>query len=68
MRYQITVRYGGARQRYHTFALEAGDAAAALRSAAEEMPEEIAQDADLVELRIAVDPDDRVYVGEESSP
>ncbi|MDX1493260.1 MAG: hypothetical protein R3253_04230, partial [Longimicrobiales bacterium] len=66
MRFQITVRYGGSRQRYHTFVLEARDAADALRDAAEEMPPEIARDADLVELRIAVDPDDRTYLGEES--
>lgn len=67
MRFQITVRYGGARQRYHTFALEASDAAAALREASDEIPEEIAGDADLVELRIAVDPDDRTYLGEEGA-
>jgi hypothetical protein len=65
MRFQITVRYGGSRQRYHTSTLEAPDAAAALRGAADEMPPEIARDADLVELRIAVDPDDRAYLGEE---
>lgn len=67
MRFQITVRYGGSRQRYHTFVLEAEDAAAALRDAADEMPPEIARDADLVELRIAVDPDDRTYLGEEGA-
>lgn len=65
MRFQVTVRHGGARQRYHTFAVEAEDAGAALRVAADETPEEVARDADLVELRIAVDPDDRVYVGED---
>lgn len=64
MRYQITVRHGGARQRYHTFVVDAPDAAEGLRAAAEAMPEEIAADADLVELRIAVDPDARDYVGE----
>ncbi len=67
MRFQITVRYGGGRQRYHTFAVEAPDAAAALRAAADETPEEIAADADLVELRIAVDPEDRAYLGEEGA-
>lgn len=67
MRYQITVRYGGSRQRYHTFQVEAADAAAGLRRAADEMPDEIAGDADLVELRVAVDPDDRRYLGEEGS-
>lgn len=67
MRYQITVRYGGSRQRYHTFQVEADDAAAGLRRAADEMPDEIAGDTDLVELRVAVDPDDRRYLGEEGS-
>ena len=64
MRYQVTVRYGGQRQRYHTYAVEAVDAGAALEAAAEQMPPEIRGDADLVELRAAVDPDARSYVGE----
>jgi hypothetical protein len=64
MRYQVTVRYGGRRQRYHTFAVDAVDAGAALEAAAAQMTEEIRADADLVELRTAVDPDSRPYVGE----
>ena len=64
MRYQVTVRYGGRRQRYHTYAVEAADAGAALRAAAAEMPDEVRTDADLVELRPAVDPEARSYVGE----
>ncbi len=67
MRFQVTVRYGGSRQRYHTFAVDAADAASALRAAADETPPEIAGDADLVELRIAVDPDERAYLGEEGA-
>lgn len=67
MRFQITVRYGGARQRYHTFVVEAPNAVDALRSAADGMPAEIAGDADLVELRVAVDPDARTYLGEEGA-
>jgi len=62
MNYQVTVRYGGRRQRYHTFHVEAPDARAALATAAGEIPDEIASQADLVELRVAVDPDDRTYV------
>jgi hypothetical protein len=65
MHYQITVRYGGRRQRYHTWVVEAPDAPAALEAAAQEMPPEIAPEADLVELRIAVDPERRTYLGEE---
>lgn len=63
MRFQVTVRYGGRRQRYHTYVVEAGDAREALGTAAENLPVEIATDVDLVELRIAVDPDRRAYVG-----
>lgn len=59
MRYQITVRHGTQRQRYHTYEVEAHDAATALRLAAERMPPEIAQEVDLVEMRVAVDPDAR---------
>jgi hypothetical protein len=67
MRFQVTVRYGGRRQRYHTYVVEAGDAREALGTAAENLPVEIATDVDLVELRIAVDPDRRAYVGEPAS-
>lgn len=64
MRYQITVRHGTRRQRYHTYEVEAHDAATALRLAAERMPPEIVEEVDLVEMRVAVDPDARDYVGE----
>ena len=64
MRYQVTVRYGGRRQRYHTYAVDAADAGAALEVAAAQMPADIRGQADLVELRTAVDPEDRSYVGE----
>ncbi|MEX2466233.1 MAG: hypothetical protein WD995_04950 [Gemmatimonadota bacterium] len=62
MNFRITVRYGGRRQRYHTFGVVADDARAALTAAAAEIPDEIAPEADLVELRVAVDPDERQYV------
>ena len=65
MAYQVTVRYGTRTQRYHTYVVAADDAASALRVAAERMPPEISGQADLVELRVAVDPDARSYVGEE---
>jgi len=61
MNFQVTVRHGGRRQRYHTYAVEADDARGALTAAARDMPAEIAAEADLVELRIAVDPDARRY-------
>jgi hypothetical protein len=64
MRFQVTVRYGGRRQRYHTYAVDAADASAALEAAAARMPDDVRADADLVELRTAVDADARSYVGE----
>jgi len=67
MNYQITVRFGGRFQRYHTFNVSASDAATALRLAADQIPDAIASDVDLVELRIAVDPDQRTYLGEDDT-
>jgi hypothetical protein len=67
MNYQITVRYGGGSQRYHTFQLEAPDAAVALTMAGNQMPAEIAPEVDLVELRIAVDPEKRSYLEDEAA-
>lgn len=61
MNFRITVRYGGSRQRYHTFEVSAEDARAALREAADQIPDEIAPQADLVELRVAINPDARNY-------
>ena len=67
MNYQITVRFGGRYQRYHTLTISAENAAGALRLAADQIPSEIASDVDLVELRVAVDPDQRTYLGEDDS-
>jgi hypothetical protein len=64
MNFQVTVRYGGRQQRYHTFTVKADNAKAALKSAAAQLPLDITADVDLVELRIAVDPDARSYVDE----
>ena len=62
MRFQVTVRYGGRSQRYHTYEVDAEDAGQALAAASTAMPAEIAPEADLVELRISVDPERRAYV------
>lgn len=56
MRYQITARYG---HRYHLATVEASDAAEALRKGAEALPAELVPHIDLVELRVAVDPEQR---------
>lgn len=61
--WQITVRYGGRVHRYHTLEVEAEDVTGALRHVADALPAEVASEADLVEVRVAVDPDDRPYEG-----
>jgi hypothetical protein len=65
MIFQVTVRFGQRSQRYHVFSVEAPDARAALARAASLIPPEIVQEVDLVELRVAVDPEGRSYLGEE---
>jgi len=56
MHYRITARYG---HRYHLLSVEADDAADALRRAADLLPANLLPTIDLVELRIAVEPEDR---------
>ena len=65
MLFQITVRYGGRYQRYHTITVEADDAREAMLAGADEIPEDIGSDADLVEIRVYVDADARTYLGED---
>ena len=65
--WQITVRYGERYQRYHTFEVQGADVRSALQAAGAEVPDAVAEHADLVEVRIAVDPDERRYVGEGDS-
>ena len=49
--YRATFRYGGARPRYEMLDLEAADLRAALRSAAERIDDDVAETAELVEIR-----------------
>jgi len=65
MTFQITVRYGTRYQRYHTYTVEAADARAALAEAARALPDAIVQEVDLVEMRVAVDPEERAFLGED---
>lgn len=55
MDFQVTIRYGKKTQRYLSLAVEAPDAVSALRKAADEVPQEIASEVDIVELRPAPD-------------
>lgn len=59
MDYQVTIRYGSKSQRYLTLAVTADDVSEALRTAAEEIPEDLVPEVDLVELRVAPDFDKR---------
>jgi len=61
MDYQVTIRYGTTHIRYHTVDVTADDVREAMESLAETLPEEVTADADLVELRLASDPDTRKY-------
>jgi hypothetical protein len=65
MHFQVTVRYGGSRKRYHIFTVEAPGVARALELAAADLPEEVALEGDLVEIRPSTAPEDRRYLGEE---
>ena len=60
----MTARHGEKYQRYHTYLVDVPDAKAALQAAAIQLPDEIALQTDLIEIRVAVDPDKRTYVDE----
>lgn len=64
MHFQVTVRYGERYQRYHTYIVEAEDSREALNAAAHALPAEIVPHVDLVELRVAVDPEKRTFIEE----
>jgi hypothetical protein len=62
MDYQVTVRYGRTHVRYHTMDVSGDDFRDALEAVAESLPDEIAKEADLLEMRPASDPEDREYL------
>lgn len=64
MKYRVTVRYQAGGLRYHVETIEADGLPEALETAARRMPSEVAERADLAEIRPAVEPEDRSYVGE----
>ena len=55
MEYQVTIRYGRKRQRYLSLTVDAENAVSALRGAADQIPEEVVPEVDIVELREAPD-------------
>lgn len=64
-RFTVTVRHGQGGYRYHTSEVEAVDLAGAMRTAADELPDDVRGAADLVEIRRAPEPEERAYLGEE---
>lgn len=62
MKYQVTVRYGATRVRYHMDRVEGEDLAEAMRTAAERLPTEVIEAGELVEIRPAIDPEEREYL------
>ena len=60
----MTARHGGKYQLYHAYLVDVPDAKAALQAAAIQLPDEIALQTDLIEIRVAVYPDKRTYVDE----
>jgi hypothetical protein len=62
--YRVTIRFGSPKQQYHVLDLSANSLREAMRMAAAEYPEAAAENADLVEIRRQVDPDERA-VGSE---
>lgn len=62
--YRATFRYGGSRPQYEMHDIEADDLRAALAEAAERVSDEAAATAELVEVRLQTDPDNREYVEE----
>lgn len=59
-RYRVTVRHGRP-ARYHVEDVQASSLPEALQVAAERMPEEVALDADLAEVRLGLDPEERQF-------
>lgn len=62
--YRATFRYGGSRPQYEMLDIEAADLRAALAEAAERIDDDVAATADLVEIRLQTDPDEREYTPE----
>lgn len=59
--YRVTFRYGAPRALYEVLDVDAVDLRAAMRAAADRVPDEVAATAELVEVRVQRDPDEREY-------
>jgi hypothetical protein len=63
VKFRVTVRWGKPGVRYHVAEVEGVNLAEALRQAADLLPDDVAESADLAELRPAPDPEEREYLG-----
>ncbi len=59
--YRVTIRHGAPRVLYEVLDVDASDLRGALLAAAQRMHEDVAATADLAEIRVQVDPDEREY-------
>lgn len=59
--YRVTFRYGAPRALYDVLDIRAADLRAAMRAAADQVGEEVAESAELVEVRVQQDPDAREF-------
>ena len=62
--YRMTLRHGAPGKRYHVVDLDAPDMRAALMQAVNAFPPDGERTADLIEIRVSVDPDRRDYTPE----
>lgn len=59
--FRATIRHGAPRPRYQVEDVQAGDLRDAMRRVLDRIGDDVAADADLVEIRLQSDPDDRDY-------
>lgn len=67
MEFQVTIRYGSGRQRYHLIQVTGQNMKEVLAALPPQIPDEVGEHADLVEIRPSVDPEGRSYLGDEGS-
>lgn len=59
--YRVTFRYGAPRALYDVMDIDAADLRAAMRAAADQVRDEVADSAELVEVRVQTDPEEREF-------
>lgn len=59
--YRVTFRYGAPRALYEVLDIDAAELREAMRTAADRVPESVAESAELVEVRVQRDPEEREF-------